>query len=91
MREDQTNNFGGTFLHDGEILFNRMAASRELVSKDWPEHLGILHTARRACVASMGSILSRPDREFQIEEVQQKLRRATIHRAAIQGIHVVEY
>ena len=91
MREDPTNNFGGTFLHDGEILFNRMAASRELVSKDWPEHLGILHTARRACVASMGSILSRPDREFQIEEVQQKLRRATIHGAVIQGIHFVEY
>ena len=91
MREGQTDRFGDTFLHFGEILFNGMAAGREEMLKDWPQLLGILHNARRACVASMGSILSRPDREFQIEDLQQKLRRATIHGAVIQGIHAIEY
>ena len=91
VTQSPTDIFGDTFLHYGEILFNGMSAGREEVLKDWPQLLGILHTARRACVASIGSILSRPDRELQNEDVQQKLRRATIHGAVIQGIHAVEY
>ena len=79
------------FLGYAEILRAGMARSRADSVSNWPSVLGILGPANEAVTACVASIVARPDRAFAQEEIQEKLRRATIHSAFIQGIHVVEY
>lgn len=81
----------GTFLNFAEVLKNGLKESREAVKQQGPAFLGNLYHAQTACLACMGSILSRQDREFPVENVLEKLRRATIHGAILQGIHPIEY
>ena len=50
-----------------------------------------MDTANTSLLACIGSILSRPDREYDIGKVGDKLKRATIHSAVVQGIHSIEY
>jgi hypothetical protein len=84
-------NTGSTFLTFAEVFQNEMKKSRDLVENEGPRFLGVLYHAQTACVACIGSIMARPDRAFPIEELQTKLRRATIHAAVLQGIHAIEY
>jgi hypothetical protein len=79
------------FLGYAEILRGGMARSRADCVDNWPAVLGILGQANEAVTACIASIVARPDRAYAAEHLREKLRRATIHSAFIQGIHAVEY
>jgi hypothetical protein len=50
-----------------------------------------LLAANAAVIACIGSILSRPDRAVPLEKAKEKVRRAAVHVAVVQGVHIVEY
>ncbi|MGB7269074.1 MAG: hypothetical protein WBC90_06085 [Albidovulum sp.] len=87
MSDDQS----GEFLGFSEVLLAGLQKSRDQVSANGSSHLGVLTGAHTACLACIGSILTRPDREFPASDVQEKLHRASIHSAVVQGIHAIEY
>lgn len=79
------------FLGYADVLRTGMARSRADCIFNWPDTLGILGQANEAVTACIASIAIRPDRAYPVKALQEKLRRATIHSAFIQGIHAVEY
>ncbi len=85
---DETN---GLFLGFSDLLQSELQKSRDEVASQGEGFLGDLLHVRTACKACIGSIPSRPDRAFPTEDLQQKLRRANVHSAIVQGIHFVEY
>lgn len=78
------------FLRFGDVIRSGLSRSRDAVSANGKEHLADLLVAHEACLACVGSAYSRPDRAVPEAEIPQKLRRATIHAAAIQGVHPIE-
>ena len=79
------------FLGFADVFQVGMKKTRDAIEGKGPEFLGTLYHAHTACIACIASILSRPDRVFPIEELQTKLRRASVHAAVCQGIHAIEY
>jgi hypothetical protein len=78
------------FLGYSTVLKQQFAEHRALISKDFEERLGVLYDAQTALLACLGSIYSRPDREFPLEEVTIKVHRAAICSSVTQGIELVE-
>lgn len=68
-----------------------MSEGRAGCSLGQSEALRLLLSANEAVLACIGSILTRPDRSFRTEETEEKLRRATVHTAILQGFHAVDY
>ncbi len=68
-----------------------MSKSRDACAREWPKSFEMLVNANEAGLACVGSILARPDRSFPEGQIAEKLQRATIHSALLQGIHAVEY
>jgi hypothetical protein len=79
------------FLGYAEVLRSSLEQSRSGCRSHWPNCIGIMDAANTAVLACIGSILSRPAREYDIEKVRDKLERATIHSAVVQGIHAIEH
>lgn len=79
------------FLGFATVLRETMSKSRDACAKEWPKSFEILVSANEVVLACIGSILARPDRSFPEERVAEKVRRATVHSALLQGIHAVEY
>lgn len=80
-----------SFLRYADVLRNSLEQSRTECRSHWPNCIGIMDTANTSLLACIGSILSRPDREYEIGKVRDKLKRATIHSAVVQGIHAIEH
>lgn len=68
-----------------------MSEGRADCSLEQSEALKLLFSANESVLACIGSILTRPDRAFRLDETKGKLRRATVHAAVLQGFHAVEY
>lgn len=79
------------FLGYSKIFQDSLERGRDECRQHWPESLGILHAANVSLTACIGSILTRPDRAYDISKVNDRLKRATIHSAVIQGVHAIEY
>jgi hypothetical protein len=79
------------FLAFGSVFKGAIAKTRTSVQSVSDAQVGVLWSAHDALLACIGSILTRPDKAFPIENVSEKVRRAAIHVAVVQGIHVVEY
>lgn len=50
----------------------------------------LLWSARNAAIATIGSILSREDREFSEEHAREKVWRFSVHTAVVQGVNLTE-
>lgn len=78
------------FLKYGSILTESLKAQRSDISTGISARLGPLYHAQQALLACFGSIHARQDRAFEDVDVVQKVHRAAIHCAVIQGIELVE-
>lgn len=79
-----------SFLGFGTQLSNSIGQKQTAIASGIHERLGIVFDARNVVLACLGSIHSRPDREFSSSEVKQKLHRAAIHATIIHGASFVE-
>ena len=64
--------------------------ARKPISDNFEDRLGVLYSAQGALFACLGSIYSRPDREFPAHKVTEKVHRASIYSAIAQGIGLIE-
>lgn len=80
-----------SFLGYADVLRNSLEQSRAECRSHWPECIGILDAANTSLLACVGSILTRPDRAYDPNKVEDKLKRATIHSAVVQGVGAIEY
>ncbi len=78
------------FLGHSAVLTGELASQRSIISAGINSRLGVIYNAQQVLLACFGSIHARPDREFEEADVVQKVHRAAIHCAVIQGAQLVE-
>lgn len=78
------------FLGYGTVLTNALTFQRSNISTGMSSRLGTIYQAQLVLLACFGSIHARPDRAFDEIDVIQKVHRAAIHCAVIQGVELVE-